>query len=145
MLRVAAVVMIFEFSLACTNVKKEEKAFRSAGDVSLAASAASAPAGEVGQLTSDELAQVNDFKRRIRDKIARNLVNPGADTGGYAELKIKLLPSGELISVEVQRSSGHQQADLAAVRAVQKSQPFPVPPNKLFRLFSEFNLRIGFR
>lgn len=145
MLRVAAVVMILEFSLACTNVKNEEKAFRATGDISLANSSANGPAGEVGQLTSEELAQVDDFRKRIRDKISKNLVNLGVPTSGNAELKIKLFPSGEIMSVEIQRSSGYQHADLAALRAVQKSQPLPVPPNKLFRLFSEFYLRIGFR
>lgn len=71
---------------------------------------------------------VADYLGRIRGKIRGNIVLP-PDIKGNPEAIFELtqLPSGEVISVRLKKSSGNPALDAAVERAILKSSPLPKP------------------
>ena len=69
-----------------------------------------------------------DYLGRIRGKIRGNIVLP-PDIKGNPEaiFEVTQLPSGEVISVRVKKSSGNPALDAAVERAILKSSPLPKP------------------
>ncbi|MDO8788980.1 MAG: energy transducer TonB [Sulfuritalea sp.] len=66
----------------------------------------------------------------IRGKIRGNIVLPPEIKGNpEAEFDITQLPSGEILTVRLKRSSGHAALDAAIERAILKSSPLPKPPS----------------
>ena len=84
-----------------------------------------------------------DYVAKIRTKIESN-TNILDDWIGplHAEFTIVLLPTGELLSANLIKSSGNEAYDAAMERAIAKSAPLPLPPNNpaLFREFRELRL-----
>ncbi|PIE43650.1 MAG: protein TolA [Gammaproteobacteria bacterium] len=73
------------------------------------------------------------IQKRIRDKWHEPV---SARSGMKVELRIKLLPTGELLSAEVIRSSGNLAFDNSAVSAARGIVKYPVPNDK--RLFNKY-------
>jgi colicin import membrane protein len=69
-----------------------------------------------------------DYVRRIQAKIKGNIVLP-PDLAGNPEalFEVVQLPTGEILSVELRRSSGVRAYDEAVQRAILKSSPLPRP------------------
>jgi len=69
-----------------------------------------------------------DYIGRIRGKIKGNIVLP-PDIKGNPEaiFDVVQLPSGEILSVKLKKSSGHPAYDSAVERAILKSSPLPKP------------------
>lgn len=69
-----------------------------------------------------------DYKGKIRGKIKSNIVLP-PDIKGNPEaiFDVVQLPSGEILSVKLKKSSGHAAYDNAVERAILKSSPLPKP------------------
>jgi colicin import membrane protein len=69
---------------------------------------------------------------------------PSARNGMEALLTIQLIPTGEVISVTVTRSSGSTAFDRSAVNAVEKAGSFPelrnLPPGEFEKTFRRFRL-----
>lgn len=88
---------------------------------------ASALAEEEALLTaevSDAVAQ--SYIAMIVDRIGRNWSRPpSARRGMICELRIQLIPTGEVVSVTVTRSSGNASFDRSAEQAVRKAERFP--------------------
>ncbi|HSG90006.1 MAG TPA: cell envelope integrity protein TolA [Pseudomonadales bacterium] len=84
---------------------------------------------------------VSAIVRRIEGNWSRP---PSARNGMQAELLIALVPTGDLVSVDIVRSSGNPAFDRSAETAVRRAAPFEVPTDgELFE--SRFrNLRILF-
>ncbi|GJQ55819.1 MAG: hypothetical protein AMXMBFR31_25790 [Candidatus Desulfobacillus denitrificans] len=93
------------------------------------------------QMAAQELAQVKaaqaaaarskaaaDYIGRIKGKIKGNIVLP-PDIKGNPEaiFDVVQLPSGEILSVKLKKSSGHAAYDNAIERAILKSSPLPKP------------------
>jgi len=93
------------------------------------------------QLAAQELAQMKathaaaarskataDYIGKIRAKIKGNIVLP-PDIKGNPEaiFDVVQLPSGEILSVKLKKSSGHAAYDNAVERAILKSSPLPKP------------------
>ncbi len=119
-------------------------------------------AAELAALAQQELALVMDAEDELleqaRDEdvaqsyialISRAVQNnwsrpPSARNGMEAELIIQLIPTGEVVSVRVARSSGLLAFDRSAVNAVQKAQRFPELqqlPSRIFEgSFRQFRL-----
>ncbi len=71
---------------------------------------------------------VADYLGRIRGKIRGNIVLPPEIKGNpEAVFEVTQLPSGEVISVKVKKSSGNPALDAAVERAILKSSPLPKP------------------
>ncbi len=81
--------------------------------------------------------------------IQRTVVNywsrpPSARNGMEAELAVQLIPTGEIVSVTVIRSSGNSAFDRSAVNAVKKAGAFPelqkLPNGEFEKTFRRFRL-----
>mgnify|MGYP000723997066 CR=1 FL=1 len=71
---------------------------------------------------------LENYVGKIRGKVRGNIVLPPAIQGNpEAELEVTQLPSGEVLSVRVKRSSGVAALDSAIERAFWKSSPLPRP------------------
>ncbi|MDT3737034.1 MAG: energy transducer TonB [Denitratisoma sp.] len=90
-------------------------------------------ARELEQLKSDQAAVARskataDYIGKIKGKIKGNIVLP-PDIRGNPEaiFDVVQLPSGEILSVKLKKSSGHAAYDNAIERAILKSSPLPKP------------------
>ncbi|MBI5006948.1 MAG: cell envelope integrity protein TolA [Nitrosomonadales bacterium] len=88
--------------------------------------------------------QVGRYQDMIRAKVRRNIVMPpDVPESARAEFRVTLLPGGDVLEVELIRSSGHAAYDNAAERAIYKAQPLPVPTDAgLQKMFRELKLTI---
>jgi len=84
-----------------------------------------------------------DYEAKIRNKVRGNVVLP-PDLQGNPEvvLLVAQLPTGEVLSVKLVKSSGHRGYDDAVERALLKSSPLPRPDRP--ELFSR-DLKLTFR
>lgn len=84
-----------------------------------------------------------DYAGKIRGKIRGNTVLPQAIQGNPEALfEVTQLPSGEVISVRLKRSSGNANLDAAIERAILKSSPLPKPDQpELFQRVLEIKYR----
>ena len=77
-------------------------------------------------ITDDEKAQA--YVAQIQREMIQNWSRPpSARNGMQAIVRVRLVPTGEVVSVEVEDSSGNDAFDRSVVQAVQKSQRFLVP------------------
>lgn len=100
-------------------------------------------AARAGQLKASDQAIVEEYKRKIRNKILANVITP-PDLSGNPEavFEVIMLPGGDVLRARLLKSSGNAAWDAAVERAITKSQPLPLPPNpELFAKFRELNLR----
>ncbi|MDO9454392.1 MAG: TonB C-terminal domain-containing protein [Stagnimonas sp.] len=84
-----------------------------------------------------------DYLSRIRGKIRGNIVLP-PDVKGNPEavFDVTQLPSGEIVTARLRRSSGNAALDAAIERAILKSNPLPKPEkNDLFSRTLELSFR----
>ena len=86
---------------------------------------------------------MDGYLSRIRGKIRGNIVVPPEVKGDpEAAFDVTQLPSGEIISVRLKRSSGYAALDAAIERAILKSNPLPKPePADLFARVLELKFR----
>ncbi len=84
----------------------------------------------------------SEYESRIKQVLKNNwFVPPAANQQMEAVLRISLLPTGELASVELVSGSGSAAFDNSALSAVRKVNRFPVPEdarifNRSFRQFT---------
>jgi colicin import membrane protein len=86
---------------------------------------------------------LGDYVNRIRAKVRQSWILP-QDLQGNPEcvFDVVQLPTGEVISVKLSKSSGNAAYDAAVERAILKSSPLPLPePRSLF----ERQLKLTFR
>jgi colicin import membrane protein len=92
-------------------------------------------------VTDDEkaMAYVSQIQREIIQNWSRP---PSARNGMQALLKVYLVPTGEVVKVDLVTSSGNDAFDRSAISAVQKAERFIVPPdaNQFERNFREFEV-----
>jgi len=75
----------------------------------------------------------------IYNKIVRNFNKTGLPENLTCTLRVRLLPSGDVVSVNLIKSSGNEIFDRRAQNAVEKASPLPVPED------TETFERIGYR
>lgn len=61
-----------------------------------------------------------------------------------ARIRVRIDPNGQLLSTDVNRSSGNPSYDEFCVAAVEKSTPFPVVPAKFAEIFKVDGFIVGF-
>lgn len=86
---------------------------------------------------------VDEYKRRIAEKIKRFIIEPPDLQGNpEVEMDVVLLPGGEVLGVKTRRASAMSAWDNAVERAIMKAQPLPLPPDPaMFKDFRELNLK----
>ncbi len=83
---------------------------------------------KAGQAAAARNKAIADYLGRIRGKIRGNIVLPPEIKGNpEAIFEVTQLPSGEVISVRLKKSSGNAALDAAVERAILKSSPLPKP------------------
>ena len=106
---------------------------------------------ELAQLNEAKAAQAGaarkkaeaDYVARIRGKVRGNIVLPPEIKGNpEAVFEVTQLPTGEVLSARLAKSSGNAAWDAATERAILKSSPLPKPDQA--ELFQR-NLRLTFR
>ena len=86
---------------------------------------------------------VDEYKRRIIEKVRRFIVlPPNVSDTAQVEFEVVVLPGGEVLGAKLKKSSNSIPAyDSAVERAILKAQPLPLPPDPaLMRQFRELNL-----
>lgn len=108
----------------------EEDALRMEDDTRRARQAAAAEAAARGR-QAEVASEVDRYVAAISAKVRSNTRLP-ADLAGNPEVRclVKLLPTGEVKSVQVTKSSGNVAYDEAVVRAIEKSSPFKLPEDR---------------
>jgi colicin import membrane protein len=77
------------------------------------------------------------YRQRIFNTIKSNWANAVRHAGLVAAVRFEISPQGEVIGVELVRSSGDKAYDQSVVRAVQRSSPLPPPPERYRDEFRE--------
>lgn len=86
---------------------------------------------------------IDKYMNLIEAKVNRYWIKPpGASKGLVSELRVKLIPTGEVIQIELYKSSGNSAYDQSATAAVRKASPLPLPPAEtgLFDVFRDLHL-----
>lgn len=85
---------------------------------------------------------LNEYIARIQAKVKSNWILPQDLKGNPAAVfDVVQLPTGEVLSIRLVKSSGNGAYDAAVERAILKSSPLPLPPSR--ELFSR-ELRLTF-
>lgn len=95
------------------------------------------------QAAAAQAKMVDEYKRRIADKIKRFIVEPpGVNPSAQLEFEIVVLPGGEVLGAKLKRATNSIPAyDQAVERAILRAQPLPLPPDPaLMKEFRELNL-----
>ena len=72
--------------------------------------------------------------REIIQQVSGQWLRPiGLEGSLFCRLKVKLLPTGSVLSVEISESSGHLAFDRSAEAAVRKASPLPLPDDQILR------------
>lgn len=122
---------------------REREEERALSEARAAAEQRALEAARAGQLKASDQAIVDEYKRKIRNKILANVIAP-PDLSGNPEavFEVIVLPGGDVLRARLIKPSGNAAWDAAVERAITKSQPLPLPPNpELFAKFRELNLR----
>ena len=86
---------------------------------------------------------IDKYMNLIETRIYQRWIKPPSiGKGLVAELRVKLIPSGEVISIELYKSSGDPAYDKSVMAAVKKASPLPLPPAEegLFDTFRDLRL-----
>jgi len=84
---------------------------------------------------------INDIRLKIRSKA--NV--PDSVTGNpEVQMRLRILPGGEVLDASITKSSGNRAYDAAIERAIRSASPLPVPPpdSELFPQFRDLILNI---
>ena len=87
---------------------------------------------------------VNQYVSAIKDRVERNWIQPpGSRSGLSCVVKVRLIPGGDVASVQIVQSSGDGAFDDSVEKAVYRAQPLPLPPAEqgLFERFRELTFR----
>ena len=83
-------------------------------------------------------AELNKYRALIKAEVTRHWNIPStAFSGMVCDVRVRLIPSGDVVSVQVIKSSGDQAFDRSVETAVYKAAPLPVPSTES-GLFEEF-------
>ena len=116
----------FDFSKELASETSQLKT--SARNAASAQQMANAAAAEAEQRAASNKRGTADYANKIRGKVRGNIVLPPSIQGNpEAVFKVSQLPSGEVLSVKLERSSGNVALDTAIERAILKSSPLPKP------------------
>ncbi len=89
--------------------------------------------------------EIDSWRAKIQARIRARANVPDTVTGNpEVQVRIRILPGGEVLDISVTKRSGNPTYDAAIERAIRSASPLPVPPpdSELFPLFRDLNLNI---
>lgn len=90
------------------------------------------------QQAQEKGAEVQKYQALIKSKVTAKWIIPASyQTGMKCEVLVRLIPSGDVVSVYISKSSGNSVFDRSVEQAVKKSSPLPLPAASK-NLFDEF-------
>ncbi len=122
--------------------RESEEADKKKREAKAAADAQAKAAAE--QATQVRLNEIDRYRGRIRDKI-RGKANVPDTVRGRPEVQVRItiLPGGDVLDIAIVKSSGNPLYDTAIERAIRSAQPLPVPSDpELFGQFRSLTLNI---
>ncbi len=119
-------------------IKKKQLAAQQQRDAELAAEASLLTA----QYDQRLLAEINRYKSMIKQAISQRwLITTHVHSAMAVRLAIRIAPGGSVLAVNLLQGSGDAALDRAAITAVYKAAPLPVPTEpELFNKFREIDL-----
>ena len=100
-----------------------------------------------GELTDSGDTEAN-YLEMVRLKIERHKKYPetakARQIEGFVTVRFVITPQGDILDVEIIKSSGQKSLDKAALKAIHAAAPFPVPPQHLFKGEIPLELTIAF-
>ena len=133
--------------------KEQEKKAREAKAAALAKAKAEAEAKEKAEnearikeaadaALQARMSEIGRYTNRIRDKIrGKANVPETVRVGTEVQVRITILPGGDVLDIVIVKSSGNGVYDTAIERAIRSAQPLPVPSDpELFSQFRSLNL-----
>ena len=89
--------------------------------------------------------EIGKYKAQIKHSVYRTWSVPGsAKKDMRCVVKVRLIPSGDVLGVDVVKGSGDSAFDQSVIKAIYRAAPLPVPPAGS-GLFSDFReLELGF-
>ncbi|MBI1424388.1 MAG: cell envelope integrity protein TolA [Gammaproteobacteria bacterium] len=82
--------------------------------------------------------EIDKYMNAIENRIYQNwIMPPSTNSGLVCELQVQLIPGGEVINIELSKSSGDPVYDQSVIAAVKAASPLPVPSAES-GLFDEF-------
>ncbi|MCH8976581.1 MAG: cell envelope integrity protein TolA [Proteobacteria bacterium] len=96
-------------------------------------------AEETAEQASKDQELINRISNNIKRSIESNFNKVGLPDSLECELRVRLVPGGDVIDVTIAKSSGHDIFDRRAVNATQKASPLPVPDD--VETFERLDLR----
>ena len=96
-------------------------------------------AEETAEQASKDQELINRISNNIKRSIESNFNKVGLPDNLECELRVRLVPGGDVIDVTIAKSSGHDIFDRRAVNATQKASPLPVPDD--VETFERLDLR----
>lgn len=83
--------------------------------------------------------KIDKYMNLIENRIYQNwTMPPSTNKGLVCVLQVQLIPSGDVINIELSKSSGNSEYDQSVIAAVRKASPLPVPSGADSELFDEF-------
>ncbi|MGD8926144.1 MAG: cell envelope integrity protein TolA [Thioalkalispiraceae bacterium] len=86
---------------------------------------------------------IDKYMNLIEAKVYQKWIKPPSiSTGLVSELRVKLIPTGDVIDIQLVKSSGDPAFDNSVKAAVKKASPLPLPPAEmgLFEVFRDLRL-----
>ena len=84
------------------------------------------------------LSEINKYRSLIKEEVTRHWNIPAtAHDDLLCEVKVRLIPSGDVVDVKIIKSSGDAAFDRSVEKAVHRAAPLSVPPLES-GLFDEF-------
>ena len=96
-------------------------------------------AEETAEQASKDQELINRISNNIKRSIESKFNKVGLPDDLECELRVRLVPGGDVIDVTIAKSSGHDIFDRRAVNATQKASPLPVPDD--VETFERLDLR----
>ena len=119
--------------------KAEEEARRKAKEAARQAELAAERARLDQERQRAVAAAINQYTAHIQDKVKRNWRLPANWRGLSCTVRVSLIPGGDVVRVQIVRSSGDPVFDRSVESAVFQAAPLPVPSEPhLFDAFREF-------
>ena len=101
-----------------------------------------------GELIDSGDAEAN-YLEMVRLKIERHKKYPetakARQIEGFVSVRFVITPQGEVLNIEIIKSSRQKSLDKAALKAIHAAAPFPVPPRNLFKGEIPLELTIAFK